>query len=55
MKDKLAKLLDLKSIVTIMISLVFCYLSIIGKVEAKDFMMIVVMVFTFYFNRKQNS
>ena len=55
MKDKLAKLLDLKSLVTMMITLVFCYLAIKGTIETKDFMMIVVMVFTFYFNRKQNS
>ena len=55
MKDKLAKLLDLKSIVTIMISVVFCYLSIIGTLEPKEFMIIAVMVYTFYFNRKQNS
>ncbi len=49
MKERFAKLLTIKSIVTIFLTLVFCYLSIIGQITAELFMTIFVVVIGFYF------
>ena len=43
-RESLAKLIDIKSIVTILLTLVFCYLAITGVVAAKPFMTIIVVV-----------
>lgn len=57
MRDKLNKLIDLKSIITIILSVVFCFLAIRSKVtiEGKDFMQILTAVFVYYFARKENN
>lgn len=52
-KDRIAKLIDLKSIITLIVTIIFSYGFIVDKIEAKDFVMIVVMIFTFYFNKKK--
>jgi hypothetical protein len=49
MREKLKNLLSIKSIVTILLTLVFCYLSIIGAITAELFMTIFVVVIGFYF------
>ena len=49
MKAKLAKLIDLKSIVTLVLTLVFCVLTIMGVIGSMEFMSIFTMVMTFYF------
>ncbi len=53
MKEKLVervvKLLSIKSIVTIFLTMVFCYLSIIGIITAELFMTIFTVVIAFYF------
>ena len=49
MKERLSKLLTIKSIVTMLVTLVFCYLSIIGKIDAQLFMTIFVVIIGFYF------
>lgn len=46
MKEKLAKLIDVKSIVTIILTLVVAYLAIIGKMEIRE---IYLMIIAFYF------
>lgn len=48
-REKLAKLIDIKSIVTILLTLVFCYLAITGVIAAQLFMTIFVVVIGFYF------
>lgn len=48
-KEKLAKLITIKSIVTISLTCVFCYLSIIGAITADIFMTIFTVVIGFYF------
>ena len=58
MSDKLLKLLTVKSIVTILLTLVFCYLSIIGTISAELFMTVFTVVIAFYFGvqvEKKNS
>jgi len=46
MKEKLAKLIDVKSIVTMVLTLVVAYLAIIGKMEIRE---IYLMIIAFYF------
>lgn len=55
MREKFAKLIDVKSIVTFIVIGVFAYLAIVGKVEAKDFMVIVTAIITYFFARKGGS
>ena len=49
MKDKLAKLIDVKSIVTILLAGVFGHLSILGKVTPDQFLTVFTVVIAFYF------
>ena len=65
MKEKLAKLINVKSIITIMLSIVFSYLSISGDIQPDQFISIFTVVISFYFgvvsekkddsNNKDNS
>lgn len=49
MKERLNKLLTVKSIVTILLTLVFCYLSIIQVISAELFMTVFSVIIAFYF------
>lgn len=49
MKEKLSKLLSVKSIVTILVTLVFCYLSIVQAISAELFMTVFTVIVSFYF------
>ena len=49
MLKKLAKLIDVKSIVTFVLTGVFAYLSIIGVISGEQFLTIFTMVVSFYF------
>ena len=49
MKERLAKLLTVKSIVTFLLTLVFCYLSVIGTITGQDFMTVFAVVIAFYY------
>ena len=49
MKDRLSKLFSVKSIVTILLTIVFCFLSITGVVGAELFMTVFAVVISFYF------
>lgn len=48
-KEKLAKLINIKSIVTMVTTLVFCYLSIVGRVTADQFMLVFTTIVAFYY------
>ena len=52
---EIKSLLKIKSIVTLLSFGVFSYLSIVGKIDAKDFMLILAMVSTYYFNKDANK
>lgn len=58
-KDRLAKLIDVKTIVTFALTAAFVYLSVKGEVQPEIFMTIYTMVIGFYFgtqlekNRKE--
>ena len=49
MKSKIAKHIDVKSIVTLVLTGVFAYLAIISKVSADNFMTIFTVIIAFYF------
>lgn len=49
MKNKLTKLIDVKSIITLLFGLVFSYLAVIGKISEDSFMTVFVMIMTYYF------
>lgn len=52
MKKKIENLIDLKSIITILITGTLIYGFVINKVNAEQFMTIATMIFTFYFAKK---
>ena len=49
MKERLNKLLSVKSIVTILLTIVFCYLSIIKVIPYDTFMTVFSVIIAFYF------
>lgn len=49
MKEKLIKLIDVKSIITITLTLIFSALSLTGKLTAEQFQTIFTTVIAFYF------
>ena len=55
MKDRLEKLLNVKSIVTIILTVVFAVLSIISKISAEQFLVIFTTVIAFYFGTQSSK
>ena len=49
LSNKIANLLTIKSIVTIILTAVFAYLSIIGVISGEQFLTIFTVVIAFYF------
>ena len=49
MAEKLKKLIDVKSIMTLMLTVVFCVLAVIGRVTADQFVTIFTVIVGFYF------
>ena len=49
LRDRLARLIDVKTIVTVSLTAAFVYLAIIGKIEPQIFMTIYTMIIGFYF------
>ena len=55
MKKQITKLIDLKSIITIVITSCLVYGFVVGKVSNEQFMTIATMIFTFYFAKKDKK
>lgn len=55
MKEKLAKLIDVKSIVTIVLTAVFSYLAVKGEITGEQFLMIFTTVVAFYFGTQHQK
>ncbi len=58
MKERIAKLLTVKSIVTVALTIVFCVLAIRGTLSGQEFLTIFTTVVAFYFGtqaEKKNS
>lgn len=53
--EKIAKLIDLKSIITLALAITLIYGFAAGKIDGKDFLVYVTMVFTFYFAKKDDG
>ncbi|MCR5475518.1 MAG: hypothetical protein K6F28_10005 [Lachnospiraceae bacterium] len=49
MLKRLAKLIDVKSLVTFVLTGVFAYLSVIGVISGDQFLTVFTMVVSFYF------
>ena len=57
MKTRLSKLLTVKSLVTITLTIIFSFLSVIGKIPIHDYMTVYTVIIAFYFgaqSEKQN-
>lgn len=46
---RIAKLVDVKSIVTFILTAVFAYLSVKGTVSGQEFLSVFIMIISFYF------
>lgn len=51
-KERIAKLIDVKSIMTIMLTIVFCVLSLLGVIKAEQFLTVFTVVVSFFFGVK---
>lgn len=54
-KERFQKLLTVKSIVTLILTFVFAYLSIIGKIGSTEFLTIFTVVIGFYFGTQHEK
>jgi len=55
LKERFARLIDVKTVVTFAVVGVFSYLSVVGKIEPKDLMAVVMMVITFFFAKQSTK
>lgn len=53
--NRLATLLSVKSLVTLVLTIVFAYLAISGEVTGQDFLTIFLMVISFYFGSQSQK
>lgn len=49
MQERLVKLLSVKSIVTLILTVVFAYLSVTGTITGQDFMTVFAVIIAFYY------
>ena len=54
-KEKLAKLINVKTIITILLTFVFCFLCITGVIGAELFMTVFTVVIGFYFGNQASK
>ena len=54
-KSKIAKLIDVKSIMTILLTIVFCTLAITDEITSEQFMTIYAVVVSFFFGVKSGK
>ena len=55
MKDRFAKLVDVKSIITLAVIGVFCGLAATEKIDTQSFMTIATAIITFYFAKQDKK
>lgn len=53
--ERLARMINVKSIISILFSIVFCYLSVIGVITGQSFLTIFTVIISFYFGTQQNN
>lgn len=54
-KEKLAKLINVKTIITILLTIVFCFLCVTGIIGAELFMTVFTVVIGFYFGNQASK
>lgn len=52
LKQRIAKLIDVKSIMTILLTGVFCYLAVTKVINAEQFLTVYAVVVSFFFGVK---
>lgn len=55
MKQRLDKLLSVKSIVTLILTVIFAFLSITGKISGEQFLTIFTVIIGFYFGTQHEK
>ena len=55
MKERLAKLIDVKSIMTLLLTIGFIVLTVTGEISGEQFNMIFTMVVGFYFGTQSQK
>ena len=55
MKEKLIKLIDVKSLMTLLITVIFCILAVRGTVNAEQFIVIFTTIVAFYFGTQSEK
>ena len=55
MKNRLAKLVNVKSIVTLLLTVAFVVLALMGQVNITDFNTVFLIIITFYFTRRTDT
>lgn len=55
MKEKIAKLIDVKSIVTLLLTALFCALALMGTISGQEVLMIFGTVIAFYFGTQHQK
>lgn len=55
MKEKLAKLIDVKSIVTLALTGVFAFLALKGAISGSDFLTVFLIIIGFYFGTQSQK
>lgn len=55
MREKLAKLIDVKSIMTLLLTAVFCILSLCGVISGQNFQTIFTVIVGFYFGTQSTK
>lgn len=53
--NKLAALIDVKSLTTLALMLAFVFLSVTGVIAAEQFLQIFLVIITYYFTRQQDK
>ena len=53
--NNLADLIKVKTLVTLAVTVVFCALAIMGKIDTQSVMIVVTMVFGFYFGTQHEK
>ena len=55
MKEKFAKLIDVKSIMTLLLTVVFCVLALLGVISGQEFLTIFTVIVGFYFGTQSRK
>ena len=53
--QKISKLIDVKTILTVMLGIFFCWGFVNGKISSEQFVSITTMCFTFFFSYQSNK